>query len=69
MQGETAPSRKIVEVHGAKVERPEKGNLVLILAITDPPLLQKVGTEQIRQTLRAPTAVHKYTASEVRVRE
>lgn len=57
-QSKTAPSRKMVKMREAKMRERKKGNDFSILATTDSPHLQKAGTEQIRQILRASTAVH-----------
>lgn len=69
VQGRTAPSRRIVEVLKAKREERKKENSTSILAIVDLSLLQEACTDQVRQNVRAPTAVLTYAASDVGVRE
>lgn len=50
------------------MEKSKKGNFVSIVAVTASTLLQKPGTEQVRQTLQAWTAVHTFATGDVRVR-
>lgn len=59
----------ILEVLEIKMEGRKKGNFAFIFPITAFPLLLKVRTEQVRQTLWASTAVPTYASSDVSVRE
>lgn len=57
VQSETTPFRKIVEGLEENMEKRKKENFISIFAIKIPPLLPKVGIEQVCQILRASTAV------------
>lgn len=64
VKGKTAPLQKIVEVPETKKEGCRRTKRILIIAITDAPLLQRADTKQVLQILRKPTAVHFHSASD-----
>lgn len=48
VQGETALLRKMVEMLEMKTRERKEGNVILLFAITDPPVFQEAGTNQVR---------------------
>lgn len=65
VRADTASSQKIVAVLKAKTENRESQKTATLFVATDDPLLEKAGTEQIGQVLKASMAVQKYAADDV----
>lgn len=60
---EMALSQKLPEFLETEMGGRKKGSFISVFAVKDSPLLQEVGTEQIRHAFRASAVVHTYAAS------
>lgn len=69
VRGKMAPSWKKVEVLEAKMIRRKERNFIPVLGITASSLLQRAGTEQVRQIFQLSTASHTHAAVEMQWRE